>query len=79
MGIKMKIDNLGRVTIPFQMRNELNIGKNDLVDVDLRGGKIIIANDTPVCAICGAREELTKIKGKFLCVSCLKTVKEAYH
>lgn len=76
MGMKIKTDTLGRFVIPAPMRKELNIRKCDYVDVDMRDGKIIIVNHTPVCAICKKREELTKIDDKFLCAACLKKVKE---
>ena len=40
--MKRKIDNLGRLVIPIEMRDELKIKNGDEVNIELKGNSIII-------------------------------------
>lgn len=42
--MKRKIDNLGRLVIPIEMRDELKIKNGDEVNIELQGNSIVIKN-----------------------------------
>lgn len=42
--MKRKIDNLGRLVIPIEMRDELKIKNGDEVNIELQGNSIVIQN-----------------------------------
>lgn len=42
--MKRKIDNLGRLVIPIEMRDELKIKNGDEVNIELKGNSIVIKN-----------------------------------
>ena len=40
-----KIDGLGRVVLPKEIRTQLGIQTNDMLNIELKGNKIIITKD----------------------------------
>ena len=63
-GIVRKVDELGRIVLPIELRDPLEI----YVD----GPSIILNKYQPACIFCGDSREITSFKGKNVCVSCLK-------
>lgn len=71
-----KIDILGRVTIPVQIQQKLNIFKNDRVDIYEDNGNIVIKKRNNSCVFCGSTECLTEYCKKHICANCLDTIKK---
>ena len=71
-----KIDTLGRVTIPVQIQQKLNIFKNDRVDIYEDNGNIVIKKRNNSCVFCGSTEGLTEYCKKHICANCLDTIKK---
>ena len=59
-GIVRKVDELGRIVLPIEMRRTLDIGEKD----------------KPSCVFCDATKDITVFKGKNICPKCLKELKE---
>ena len=70
LGIKRKVDDLGRVVIPAAIRRALGLEVGEEVEVSLEGERVVIAKATDRCAFCGAGDELTHFRGKGVCWSC---------
>jgi len=75
-GIVRKIDELGRIVIPKEMRNVLEIKDNDPVEISLEGSKITLSKLQSCCTFCAATERLTEFRGKKLCLDCLSELKK---
>lgn len=77
-GIVRKLDPLGRVVIPKEMRKTLKINEEDLVDIYLKDGVICIESVKLQCVLCGSKEEdkLFQIDGVHICENCINRVKE---
>lgn len=75
-GIVREIDELGRVTIPKEMRKVLGYRRNEAVDIYIENGVICINAARLQCVCCGSREEgkLRKMKKVLVCEDCLKDV-----
>lgn len=75
MGILRRVDELGRVVLPIELRRDLDIGERDLVEVCLEGDAIVLRKATAKCVFCGADRDLFSYRGKCVCRSCLTEMK----
>ena len=53
-GIVRRVDELGRIVIPIEMRNSLNISQKDPVEISMDGSSIILRKYENRCVFCGA-------------------------
>jgi len=71
-GIVRKVDELGRVVIPIELRRTLGIEEKDALEIYVDGEKIILKKYEPACIFCGNAENVVHFKGKIICQECLK-------
>jgi len=76
-GIVRKIDYLGRITIPSELRNLLDISTTDALEIFTDDNKIILKKYQPTCIFCGEADDVTYYKGKLICKKCLEEIKKA--
>lgn len=74
-GIVRRVDELGRLVIPKEMRKKMNIDDNDPVEIFVDGEKIIITKYTPFCTFCQSDENVTEFKGRNVCRTCLEEMR----
>ena len=72
-GIVRKVDELGRVVIPIELRRTLSIEEKDPLEIYVDSDKIILRKYEPSCAcvFCGNASDVTKFKGKNVCQECM--------
>ena len=70
------IDELGRVVVPIEFRNALDIKAGDLLRMELDGEKITLQKNTPSCVFCGEEKGLTKFEGKTICLKCIRGISQ---
>ena len=75
-GVSRRIDNLGRYVIPAEIRKNLDIRENDILEVYTEGDKIILRKVEESCTFCGNKEELQEINDKYVCKNCVKKLWE---
>ena len=51
--MKKKVDNLGRIILPAEVRRDLGIQVGEELNLDVDDGKIILSRQSSKCAICG--------------------------
>jgi transcriptional pleiotropic regulator of transition state genes len=73
-GIVRKVDELGRVVIPIELRRNLDIGEKDGLEIFVEDDRIIFRKYEPACVFCGNAEMVTHFKGKNVCNACLSTM-----
>lgn len=71
-GIVRKVDELGRVVIPIELRRTLSIEEKDSLEIYVDGDKIILRKYEPACVFCGNAANVENFKGKNVCHSCLE-------
>lgn len=71
-GIVRKIDELGRIVIPKELRRTYNIDVKDPLEIFVQDNNIILRKYTPTCIFCGDGNEIQEFKGKRVCSSCIK-------
>jgi transcriptional pleiotropic regulator of transition state genes len=70
-GIVRKVDELGRIVIPIELRRELDISIKDPVEIYTDGDFIVIKKFSPLCYLCGSQNKLVLLKGKNVCQECI--------
>lgn len=71
-GIIRKVDELGRVVIPIEIRNKLDIAEKDPIEIYVDGASVILKKFVPNCLFCGSSKKLVDYNGKLVCESCIK-------
>ena len=76
-GIVRRVDDLGRIVIPMELRRTLGIKVKDPMAIFVEGDQIILTKHKDACAICGNSEiETVDVKGRPVCSDCVATIKK---
>ena len=70
-GIVRKVDVLGRIVLPIELRRTLGIDVRDPLEIFVRDDSIILRKYDPVCVICGENGTLKEYRGKQICQNCI--------
>ncbi len=74
-GIVRKVDELGRVVIPIELRRTLQIAEKDSLEIYVDGEKIILKKYEPACIFCGNADGIRIFKDKNICKECFDLMK----
>ena len=74
-GIVRKVDELGRIVLPIEMRRTLGIGEKDPLEMYTEKDAIILRKYSPSCVFCGNVNDNIEYRGKRVCKECIATVK----
>ena len=69
-GVVRKVDELGRIVLPIELRRTLGINEKDPLEIYVDNEMIILKKYEPACVFCGNAEEITVFKGKKVCCNC---------
>ena len=70
-GVVRKLDKLGRIVIPIEMRKTLDINLQDPLEIFSEGNNIILRKYAPGCVFCGEVNNTIQYKGKLVCQNCV--------
>ena len=73
-GIVRKVDELGRIVLPIELRRTLDIAERDELEIYLDDDKVILKKYEPSCIFCGEMEELIGYKDKKVCKKCVEKI-----
>lgn len=73
-GIIRRMDELGRVVIPIEIRNQFNIVEKDPIEIYVDGSSIILKKFEPNCIFCGNTKHLVNYNDKLICTNCAKKI-----
>ena len=74
-GIVRKVDELGRIVLPIELRRTLNVHIKDPLEIFVDGEYIMLKKYEPACIFCGNAKDVQSIHGKNVCVDCIEEVK----
>ena len=74
-GIVRKVDELGRVVLPIELRRTLDIAERDDLEIFVDGEKIVLKKYAPACIFCGEADGVSQFKGKNICENCKEEIK----
>jgi transcriptional pleiotropic regulator of transition state genes len=69
-GVVRKIDELGRIVLPSELRKVFNIREGDELEISVDGEKVILQKRQDLCLFCGAEQPGVAFKGRSVCESC---------
>ncbi len=75
-GVVRRVDELGRIVIPIELRRTLDIAEKDALEIYVDGEQIILKKYEPACIFCGDARDVTNYKGKNICKSCMEEFKK---
>jgi len=73
-GIVRKVDELGRIVLPIELRRTLDIEERDALEIYLDGDKIVLQKYEPACLFCGSDQGLMNYRGKNICCACIREI-----
>ena len=73
-GIVRKVDELGRVVIPIELRNKFDIQVKDPIEIFVDGSAIVLKKYEPNCIFCGNSKNLITHNEKLICKKCAEKI-----
>ncbi len=70
-GIVRKVDELGRVVIPIELRRTLGIEVKDALEIYVDAEKIILKKYEPACLFCGNADDVKHFGNRIVCRECI--------
>jgi transcriptional pleiotropic regulator of transition state genes len=74
-GIVRKVDELGRIVLPIELRRTLDIAERDSLEIFVDGASIVLRKYQPSCVFCDSAKNVVSFKGKNVCPNCLKELR----
>ena len=74
-GVVRKVDELGRIVLPIELRRTLGIEVKDSLEIFVDDESIVLKQYRPSCIFCGEADGIVSYKGKNVCVNCLEELK----
>ena len=74
-GIARKVDELGRIVLPIELRRTLSINEKDSLEIFVDNDKIVLQKYEPACIFCGNAKDVTRIHDKNVCANCISELK----
>ena len=69
-GVVRRIDELGRIVIPVEIRRRLGIDVHDPLEIGVRGDTITLSTPHDVCVFCGTHRRPDEYHGRHVCAGC---------
>jgi len=73
-GMIRRVDELGRIVIPIEIRNNLDIKEKDRMEIHVENGKLVLEKFEPGCTFCNSKDHLKEINGKMICKNCISKI-----
>ena len=75
-GIVRKVDELGRIVLPIELRRTLDIAERDELEIFMEDDRIVLKKYEPACVFCSSERGLVSYRGKNICQECARKIAE---
>ena len=75
-GIVRKVDELGRIVLPIELRRPLDIAEKDCLEIYMDGESIVLKKYQPAGIVGDEADGITVFHGKNICAGCMKALRE---
>ncbi len=75
-GIVRKLDTLGRIVIPMELRRTFELEIGDPIEIFVEGSDIVLRKYQPACIFCNDATNIVSVRGKNICRKCLDEIKD---
>ncbi len=76
-GIVRRVDELGRIVLPIELRRHFDINEKDALEIFVDGDFIILKKYVPADIFTGNMEDLIEYKGKKVSIATIKELAQA--
>ena len=73
-GIVRKVDELGRIVLPIELRRTLDIAERDSLEIYIDGSCVVMKKYQPACIFCDSAKDIVSFHGKNVCPKCIKAL-----
>lgn len=73
-GVIRRVDELGRIVIPIELRSQFGISEKDPMEIFVDGSSIVFKKYEPNCIFCGSTKKLSEFEGKLICKKCANNI-----
>ena len=73
-GIVRRVDDLGRIVLPMELRKTLDIETRDSLEIFTEGNTIVLRKYEPQCVFCGQAGNIEIFKTKNVCKHCMNEI-----
>ena len=74
-GIVRKVDELGRIVLPIELRRTLDIAERDPLEIYVEGSAIVLKKYRPTCVFCDSVKDISVYREKNVCARCLRELR----
>ena len=74
-GIARRVDMLGRVVIPKELRDKYGMKSGTPVEMNVDGDSIVLSVYKPECFFCKSKDNVIEYKNTHICSDCINTLK----
>lgn len=78
IGMTRRIDALGRIVVPAELRRILEIRVGDLLDIRVQDGNVVLAKVEQACVFCDSSDSLRPYHEKLVCDACVERLSGSY-
>ena len=79
IGVVRKVDELGRIVIPVELRKNMDIEVKDSLEIYTEDNCIILKKYEPSCIFCGEAKDIIQFNGKNVCKHCIEEIVRRIH
>ena len=77
-GIVRKVDELGRIVLPIELRRTMGIGEKDPIEIFVDGERFMLRKYEPTCIFTGSSVILVYFRGKMVSRDCIEEMKRQF-
>ena len=77
-GIVRKVDELGRIVLPIELRQSHDIKTKDSLEIFVDDEKIVLRKYQAACIFCKNAQDVINYRGKMICQDCSRDINEKY-
>ena len=78
IGVVRKVDELGRITLPINIRQSMEIASGNAIEIFADDNRIVLQKYHPACIFCDNANDVVYFNGKRICEDCLTKIKNEY-
>jgi len=71
-GIVRRVDDLGRVVLPKELRTVMGISERDPLEIFVDGTFVMLKKYEPACVFCSRSESISTFKSRNVCKACIE-------
>lgn len=75
-GIVRKVDSLGRIVLPIELRRVMGIDIKDPIEIFVDDSHIVLGKYQPACIFCDSVSGVSEFKGAKVCADCMAKIKK---